>query len=131
MIRRNLILLTVFTLTTGSASAQNVQSVLQATATAMGMENLTSIEYSGTGWQGRVGQNVSPDRDWPRIELNSYTRTIDFATMSSKEQYTRAQGGGRQFTNFVSGAYAWSLNAQGQPVPVSYTHLTLPTILLV
>lgn len=117
MIRRNLILLTVFTLTTGSATAQNVQSVLQATATAMGMENLTSIEYSGTGWQGRVGQNVSPDRDWPRIELNSYTRTIDFATMSSKEQYTRAQGGARQFTNFVSGTYAWNLNAQGQPVP--------------
>jgi len=117
MIRRNLILLTVFTLTTGSATAQNVQSVLQATATAMGMENLTSIEYSGTGWQGRVGQNVSPDRDWPRIELNSYTRTIDFATMSSKEQYTRTQGGGRQFTNFVSGTYAWNLNAQGQPVP--------------
>ncbi|MDP7693269.1 MAG: hypothetical protein QGG89_15645, partial [Vicinamibacterales bacterium] len=77
----------LMTMLTGSATAQSVQSVLQTTAITMGMENLTSIQYSGTGWQGRVGQNVSPDRDWPRVELTSYTRTIDFVTMSSKEDY--------------------------------------------
>ena len=89
--------LSLSALMTGSATAQSVQSVLQTTATAMGMENLTSIEYSGTGWQGRVGQNVAPDRDWPRVELTSYTRTIDFVTMSSKEEYVR-EGSTRQFT---------------------------------
>ena len=99
------------------AAAQNVQSVLQSTATAMGMENLTSIRYSGTGWQGRVGQNVSPDQDWPRLDLTSYTRTIDFDTMASKEEYVRAQGNAGQVTNLVSGDYAWTLDAQGQPVP--------------
>ncbi|HIC57274.1 MAG TPA: hypothetical protein EYO94_07735, partial [Acidobacteria bacterium] len=57
--------LSLSALMTGPAAAQSAQSVLQSTATAMGMENLTSIRYSGTGWQGRVGQNVSPDRDWP------------------------------------------------------------------
>ena len=98
------------------ASAQSVQSVLQATATAMGMENLTSIQYSGTGWQGRVGQNVSPDRDWPRIELTTYTMTIDFGAMSSREEFVR-DGSPRRFTNFVSGEHAWSLGAEGQPVP--------------
>ena len=108
--------LSLSALMTGSATAQSVQSVLQTTATAMGMENLTSIQYSGTGWQGRVGQNVSPDRDWPRVELTSYTRTIDFETMSSKEEYVR-EGGTRQFTNLVSGDYAWTLDPQGQPVP--------------
>ena len=108
--------LSLSALMTGSATAQSVQSVLQTTATAMGMENLTSIQYSGTGWQGRVGQNVSPDRDWPRVELTSYTRTIDFETMSSKEEYVR-EGGTRQFTNLVSGDYAWILDPQGQPVP--------------
>ena len=107
--------LSLSVLVTGSATAQNVQSVLQATAIAMGMENLTSIQYSGIGWQGRVGQNVSPDRDWPRVELTSYTRTIDFETLSSKEEYVREQGG--QVTNFVSGDYAWTLDAQGRPVP--------------
>ena len=48
----------LMTMLTGSATAQSVQSVLQTTAITMGMENLTSIQYSGTGWQGRVGQNV-------------------------------------------------------------------------
>ena len=101
---------------TAPAAAQSVQSVLQSVATAMGMENLSSIQYSGTGWQGRVGQNVSPDRDWPRVDLTSYTRTIDFETMSSKEEYVR-EGGTRQITNLVSGDYAWTLDAQGQPAP--------------
>ncbi|MFP6572563.1 MAG: hypothetical protein VB674_08130, partial [Vicinamibacterales bacterium] len=109
--------LSLSALMTGPAAAQSAQSVLQSTATAMGMENLTSIRYSGTGWQGRVGQNVSPDRDWPRVDLTSYTMTIDFETMSSKEEYVRAQGGTRQVTNLVSGDYAWTLDAQGQPVP--------------
>jgi glyoxylase-like metal-dependent hydrolase (beta-lactamase superfamily II) len=105
----------LMTLMTGSAAAQNVQSVLQATAIAMGMENLTSIRYSGTGWRGGVGQNVSPDRDWPRVELTSYTRTIDFETMSSKEEYVLENGA--QGTTLVSGTYAWALDPQGQPVP--------------
>ena len=108
--------LSLSALMTGSATAQSVQSVLQTTATAMDMENLTSIQYSGTGWQGRVGQNVSPDRDWPRVELTSYTRTIDFVTMSSKEDYVRS-GSTREVTNLVSGDYAWTLDEQGQPVP--------------
>ena len=106
--------LSLSALMTGPASAQSVQSVLQTTATAMGMENLTSIQYSGTGWQGRVGQNVSPDRDWPRVELTSYTRTIDFVTMSSREEYVR-DGSTSPVTNLVSGDYAWTLD-QGQPV---------------
>ena len=108
--------LSLSALMTGSAAAQSVQTVLQSTATAMGIENLTSIQYSGIGWQGRVGQNVAPDRDWPRVELTSYTMTIDFETMSSKEEYVR-EGGTRQVTNLVSGDYAWTLDAQGRPVP--------------
>ena len=116
MTRRFWLSLSLSVLMTAPAAAQSVQRVLQSVATAMGMENLTSIQYSGTGWQGRVGQNVSPDQDWPRVELTSYTRTIDFGTMASKEEYVR-EGGTRQFTNLVSGDYAWTLDAQGAPVP--------------
>ncbi|MET0212449.1 MAG: hypothetical protein ABW292_05580 [Vicinamibacterales bacterium] len=114
----------------GSTAAQDVQGVLQRAAAAMGVTNMKSIQYTGTGWQGMVGQNVAPDQDWPRVDLTTYTRTIDFDTMSSKEEYTRAQGnnpprgGGAGFpfltpqrvTALVSGNYAWTLNAQGQPV---------------
>ncbi|MCZ6917014.1 MAG: MBL fold metallo-hydrolase, partial [Gemmatimonadetes bacterium] len=104
---------------------------MQTAATAMGSANMESIRYSGTGWQGMVGQNFAPDQDWPRVDLTSYTRTIDFETMSSREEYVRAQGdnprqgGGRGFpflaeqrvTTLVSGDYAWDLTAEGQPVP--------------
>jgi glyoxylase-like metal-dependent hydrolase (beta-lactamase superfamily II) len=132
MSKRLWLLLAVGALIGGSASAQNTgMAALQAAAQKMGVANMKSIQYSGAGWQGMVGQNFSPDRDWPRVDLKDYTRTIDFDTMSSKEEYTRSQGnnpvqgGGAGFpflqdqkvTNLVSGNYAWTLNAQGQPVP--------------
>jgi len=103
---------------------------LEAAAAAMGAADMKSIQYSGTGWQGAVGQNVSPDQDWPRTELASYTRTIDFETQSSKEEMVRRQGpyparggggvpiqGEQRVTRFVSGNYAWDLNQQGATVP--------------
>jgi glyoxylase-like metal-dependent hydrolase (beta-lactamase superfamily II) len=131
MTKRFWMSLSLAALIAGSASsAQDARSVLQTAATAMGVNNMKSIQYTGTGWQGMVGQNFSPDQDWPRVNLTSYTRTIDFDTMSSREEYVRVQGnnpargGGAGFpflteqrvTNLVSGNYAWTLNAQGQPV---------------
>ncbi len=131
MAKRFWLSLSLAALMAGSAGAQDARSVLQAAAAAMGITNMTSIQYSGRGWQGMVGQNFAPDLDWPRVDLTNYTRTIDFETMSSKEEYVRSQGnnptrgGGAGFpflteqrvTNFVSGNYAWTLNPQGQPVP--------------
>lgn len=115
----------------GSAAAQDVQGALRAASTALGMNDMKSIQYTGTGWQGMVGQNFTPGDDWPRTGLKTYTRTIDFDSMSSKEEYVRSQGtyalrgGGLGFpflndqkvTSMVRGKLAWNLNAQGQPVP--------------
>jgi glyoxylase-like metal-dependent hydrolase (beta-lactamase superfamily II) len=131
MAKRLWLCLSLALLMTESAAAQDARSVLQAAASAMGVANMRSIQYSGTGWQGMVGQNFAPDLDWPRVDLTNYTRTIDFDTMSSREEYVRVQGnnpqrgGGAGFpflteqrvVNLVSGNYAWTLNAQGQPVP--------------
>ncbi len=131
MARRLCLVMVVVALMACSAAAQDVRGVLQASAAAMGISNVKSIQYTGTGWQGMVGQNFTPDLDWPRVDLTSYTRTMDFDTMSSREEYVRVQGnnpprgGGAGFPflteqrviNLVSGNYAWTLNAQGQPVP--------------
>ena len=120
MARRFWLSLSVVTLMSGSAGAQDARGVLQAAATAMGMKDMKSIQYTGTGWQGMVGQNFSPVEDWPRTGLKSYTRTIDFDSMSSKEEYVRSQGtystrgGGLGFpfltdqkvTSMVSGKFA-------------------------
>ena len=131
MVTRLWLALSLTAMMAGSAAAQDVQRVLQTAATTMGAADMESIRYSGTGWQGMVGQNFAPDQDWPRVDLTSYTRTIDFKTLSSREEYVRAQGdnprqgGGRGFpflaeqrvTALVSGDYAWDLTADGQPIP--------------
>jgi len=105
-----------------TVAAQDAQSVLQAAATAMGATNLKSIQYSGTGWKGALGQSFSPDLDWPRSEITSYTRTIDFDAKSSREEMVRIQGnnparggggtpieGERREVFLVSGNYAWNI----------------------
>lgn len=118
---------TVLALTAGPVAAQDARSALQAAAKAMGVTNMNSIQISASGWQGAVGQNFSPDVDWPRFDLTSYTQTIDFGTMSSKVEMVRVQGnnpgrggggapivGEQRIANFVSGNYAW--NMQGTNV---------------
>jgi glyoxylase-like metal-dependent hydrolase (beta-lactamase superfamily II) len=131
MAKRLWLLFAAAALIGGSAAAQNTGNAIQAAAAKMGVTNMKSIQYSGAGWQGMVGQNFTPLNDWPRVDLKDYTRTIDFETMSSKEEYTRSQGnnsvqgGGAGFPflqdqkviNYVSGNYAWTQNAQGQIIP--------------
>ena len=120
MLRVRLIAVVVM-LTAGPALAQDARSVLQAAADAMGVTDMTSLQYSGTGWVGGVGQNFAPHEDWPRFELTGYTRTIDFDTYSSKEEMVVRQGrypargggapivGERRRTLLVSGTRAWNI----------------------
>ena len=109
-------------ITAGSAQAQDARSALRSAAEALGMTDMSSIEYSGTGWVGAVGQNFAPAEDWPRFDLTSYRRTIDFTTNSSREEMVvvqgnnPARGGGRQpiigerrSTLLVRDGYAWDL----------------------
>lgn len=132
MIKRFCFMGMVLVLTIGTAMAQDAQSFLQAAARAMGVdEEMTSIQYSGTGWAGAVGQNFTPDIDWPRFDLTSYTRTIDFESLSSTEEMVLVQGdheqrggGGTPIEGelrrkyLVSGDYAWNLQGDNiVPVP--------------
>ena len=119
--RAGLVVAVAAALVAGPAAAQDARSVLEAAADTLGVTDMTSIQYSGTGWIGGVGQNFAPDQDWPRFELASYTRTIDFRTGSSKEEMVirqgsyAARGGGapirgeRQRTLLVSGTRAWNV----------------------
>src|SRR5260221_8136271 len=88
----------------------------------MGTNGLHTIRYSGSGTSGVFGQNHSPHSEWPVLIVKSYTRAIDYATMSSNEEVVRtyenppSKGGGAPFlneqkqTNSVSGMPA-SLDA--------------------
>ncbi|MGH9661260.1 MAG: MBL fold metallo-hydrolase, partial [Bryobacteraceae bacterium] len=109
--------------------------VLRAAAKAMGVDNLKCIAFSGTGYAGKVGQNVTQDTDWPRGEpLANYTRTINYEARTSVEQFTRKPGmnpqswkygtgwmGGtpvqrnERQTFVVSGSHAWHFDGDGAP----------------
>jgi glyoxylase-like metal-dependent hydrolase (beta-lactamase superfamily II) len=105
-------------------SAQDVRSVLQAAATAMGATNLRSIQYSGTGWTAFVGQSYnSSTGDWPRFEVPSYTRVIDYDGRAQREEFTRRQGafppqggggtplqGEPRTVALLNGTFAWNMN---------------------
>jgi len=122
MLLRSGFFLVVMVLSAAPVSAQDARAVIQAAAEALGVTDMTSIQYSGSGWIGAVGQNFAPAEDWPRFELASYTRTIDFATNSSKEDMVVRQGGysprggggapiqGEQHrSRLVSGTRAWDV----------------------
>ena len=118
MTKRLRILIPVFALAAGVVSAQDAKTVLQKASSAMGNPN--SIQFMGTGKAGLIGQSFTPTVDWPMVNVTSYTRTIDYASRSSKEEATRIEqtprpkGGGAPFAgeqkqvNMVSGQYAWN-----------------------
>ena len=113
----------------GGVAAQDARAVLAAADKATGASKVNSIQYTGTGWTAFIGQNFSTVDDWPRVDLKTYTATIDYNNKAASEDYVRVQGknpprgGGAGFPiqgeprtqNFVNGAAAWTLNAQGQP----------------
>ena len=111
------------------AAAQSAKALLQAADNALGASKVDSIKYTGTGRISYLGQNFTIADDWPRVDLKSWSQTIDYGSKSAKEEMVRVQGnnplrgGGAGFpitgeqrsTTLVSGNYAWNLNAQGQP----------------
>jgi glyoxylase-like metal-dependent hydrolase (beta-lactamase superfamily II) len=127
MAKRLLMLFTVLGLVVEAPAAQDTRSVLLAAARNMGADTLKCITYSGTGYVGIVGQNFSPLEDWARVELASFTRSIDFDARSSREEQVRRQGtfprrggggipieGEQRQILLVRDKYAW--NMQGTTV---------------
>jgi len=124
MTRRVSILIALLCLVAATASAQDVRSVLQSSAKAMGLANLRTIQYSGGGWFSMIGQTYGLNEDWPHYEVNPYTRTIDYDGKFSREEYTRRQGSyptlGRvpipeqHIVNFLNGTFTW--NVEGDKV---------------
>jgi glyoxylase-like metal-dependent hydrolase (beta-lactamase superfamily II) len=111
-------LVLLLVLATGTSSAQDAKTVIQNAEKALG--DVNSIQYSGTGKAGGLGQNWNPTTAWHPTVITSYTRTIDYMSRSSKEELTRTQedpparGGEAPFAgeqkqvNMVSGQYAWN-----------------------
>lgn len=95
--------------------AATPKSVLESVQKAMG--NPASIQYSATGVNAFFGQALGVGKEWPRRELTSYTRTINYPQKSSSEQITFVQptfpGPTREQNTQVNGDKAWNIGAGG------------------
>ena len=128
MARRALLLAALVALAVDAGSAQDARAVLQASAAAMGANTVKTIQYTGTGWNALVGQSFNLAEDWPRFEVTSYTRTIDYDANVGREDFTRRRGsypmrgggapfdGDQRVVQIVSQGFAWNLQGE-KPVP--------------
>jgi len=111
----------------GAAFAQDASAALKRASDAMGAGELKSIRYAGEGTGFTYGQAFKPGMRWPKINVHSEIRTINYETSSMRDEITlsRAEpkgGGGyppvaqQRNDQFVSADYAWNQAASG-PVP--------------
>ena len=76
----------------GRVLAQDARAILGEASKAMGVETMTSVEYSATGFDFAFGQAYNPSSPWPKFINKSYKRAIDFRTPASKVDRIRVQG---------------------------------------
>jgi glyoxylase-like metal-dependent hydrolase (beta-lactamase superfamily II) len=86
-----------------SVTAQDAKSVLEATIKNMG--DIKSAQYSGSGAQFNLGQSVGPNDPWPRTELKSFSRTVDYDKQASRNEAVGPQAA--LATQFLAGDKAW------------------------
>ena len=70
-------------LISAGAFAQSASTVVSAASEAMGVDDLNSITYYGSGANYNLGQNNNANYPWPRVNVNDYRRTIDFTQPAS------------------------------------------------
>src|SRR5437667_924640 len=72
------------------AFAQDAKTVIDNATKAMG--TLKTVEYSGSGFDFAIGQNVNPNQPWPKFVDKSYKRVINFETPATRMDRIRMQG---------------------------------------
>jgi glyoxylase-like metal-dependent hydrolase (beta-lactamase superfamily II) len=99
---------------------------LNAAADNLGVEDVTSIRFDGTGANYSLGQPYIAGQEWPQVNIVSYDAVVDYASGTMQIDMVREQpqpeppGGGVRFagqqrqTQLVSGASAWN-----QPPPAA------------
>jgi hypothetical protein len=112
---------------------QRTAQAVAGRAKAMGTNNLKCVTHTGSGYVGLVGQNFDIRDDWARVELASYTRTINFDEKSAREERVLRQGnyptrggggiplqGEQRQIQFVADKFAWNLQGTNTvPAPAA------------
>ena len=111
---------------------QDGRATLQSASKALGADSLKSLQFSGTGVSFAQGQSAVPGAPWPKFNLSTFTRQINYETASLRDDLVRSRaempprGGGtpamgelRQIL-VVSGDYAWNVTGEtAAPAPIA------------
>jgi len=113
--------------------AEDAKPVLDAAAKAMGAENLGSVRYDGTGFNFALGQAVNPSSPWPKFNLKTFERVIDFDAGGYSQLMVRTQaenpprGGGQQpiigertETQTISFRQPWASQFEAWITPIGF-----------
>jgi glyoxylase-like metal-dependent hydrolase (beta-lactamase superfamily II) len=109
------------------------QDALGAAARALGADGLKSIELTATGFSFAPGQAQTPGGAWPRFNVKSLTRSINYDTASMRDLHIRTQfenpprGGGLQPVRgeqrlgfFNAADFAWNVVGDAAiPAPIA------------
>jgi glyoxylase-like metal-dependent hydrolase (beta-lactamase superfamily II) len=131
MTKRLVFTLALLLLIPAAVSAHDARATLEGAARALGTPGLKSIEIKGSGSHFAVGQSHVPGAPWPRFNVKSFTRTVNYETASMRDDLVRTQGedpprgGGQQPVRgeqrqifLVSGDHAWNV-AGDAAIPAS------------
>jgi glyoxylase-like metal-dependent hydrolase (beta-lactamase superfamily II) len=129
MLKILVMLATIVLLSPATGRAQDGRADLEDVANASGAINLRSIQVTGSGVNFAVGQSPAPGAPWPRFNVTSYTRAVNYETASLSDELVRTQaedpprGGGQQPVRgeqrqvfVVSGDHAWNVVGD-TPIP--------------
>jgi len=118
-------LVTVLVLLPFPAQAQDGRAGIEGVAQALGAPALKSLEYNASGVIFQFGQSQAPGQAWPRFNIKSLTRSINYETASIKEDWVRTQaldpprGGGVQPIRgeqrqifMLNGEQAWTVTGE-------------------
>jgi glyoxylase-like metal-dependent hydrolase (beta-lactamase superfamily II) len=99
------------------AALQNSSAVLNDAARTLGVAELRSVQYSGTGFVFAFAQNFRPDAPYPKFHA-TYSRTIDYERGVAREEIVRTQfenpprgGGGQPLYSEARGAATVTANS--------------------
>jgi glyoxylase-like metal-dependent hydrolase (beta-lactamase superfamily II) len=104
--------------------AQSSRVALEAASKALGADGLRTLEYSAAGVSFAVGQSPVPGAAWPRFNIPTFTRSINYDTASLRDEQVRSRpempprGGGLPTTGemrqvqVVSGDLAWNVTGE-------------------
>jgi hypothetical protein len=106
----------------GCATRDDARAVLLQADQASGGNQLRTLRYAGSGTGATFGQAYQADMAWPRINITSYTRWIDYENAALREDSVRTRaevnGGGalplmgtgeQRVSAWVRGEQAWNV----------------------